>query len=411
LKLLFVSQHYPPDAGATGRLLAELAEELVKAGHHVTVLTGRPTYAETKSIRAPRDETRRGVRVIRLPLLPRFRGPLGRTAHYASFAVASFLRGLFLAPPDAVFALSTTPMFGGIASLALARVKRRPFFYGVQDVYPEIAVALGVLRNRGLERLARLLETAAWRGAARVILIGRDLCEVARSRGVDPSRIAVIPNWADAKRISPIEKSPFRRELGIEDEEFVVEYAGNFGRSQDLDAILEAARVVERASARPVRFLLVGGGVREEEVASSARGVPGVTVVPYQPEERIAEVLSAADLSLVPLRRGLSRFCVPSKVYSILASGRAVGAIVDPGSDVARIVEESGCGFRVDPDDIEGLAAEILRLSADPDRAAEHGRRGRRWGERRGSLERALHDYETVFRDGIGAGSAARRIN
>jgi colanic acid biosynthesis glycosyl transferase WcaI len=382
VKLLFVNQHYPPDAGATGRLLAQLSEELARAGHEITVLTGCPTYDEAKDAYAPREETRNGVRVIRVPLLPRWKGPAGRALHYLSFAIAVLARGLFLPRPEGLLALSTTPMFGGIASLAVARAKRCPFFYGVQDVYPEIAVALGMLKSRPLQWMARVLETRAWRGAARVILIGQDLCAIARSRGVDSSRIVVIPNWADARQIEPLENSPFREELGIADDEFVVEYAGNFGRSQDLVAILEAARGVERETTRPVRFLLVGGGALADEVTRLAQLVRGVTVVPFQPEKRISEVLSAADLSLVPLKRGLSRFCVPSKVYSILASGRPVGAIVDRESDVARIVEESDCGYH-------------------PERAARQGRQGRIYGEAAGSLQRALREYETVFREVI----------
>ena len=112
-----------------------------------------------------------------------------------------------------------------------------------------------------------------------------------------------------------------------------------------------------------------------------------------------------ADLSLVPLRRGLGRYCVPSKVYSILASGRPVGAVLDDDNDIARIVEEIDCGFRVDPDDPESLAREILRLAEDRDLARRQGRNGREFGECEGSLERAANDYECVFWQASGVSS------
>jgi colanic acid biosynthesis glycosyl transferase WcaI len=215
-------------------------------------------------------------------------------------------------------------------------------------------------------------------------------------------------------RIRPVEAADLRREAGIEPDAFVVQYAGNFGRSQDLEAILDAARLVEvttRGAAMhtasgpdvppgtipPIRFLLVGGGAREDAVRARARDVPNVRLLPYQSEERVPEVLSAADVALVPLQRGLARFSVPSKIYSILASGRAVGAAIDAGSEVARIVEEAECGFRVEPGDARALAEEILCLAADRGRAARCGRNARSWSERRGGLDRAATAYESLL--------------
>lgn len=399
MKIALVNQHYPPDAGATGKLAAQLARSLARRGHGVTVVTGRPTYDEAKNVRAPHDEIRDGVRVLRLPLLPRRDGPAGRVLHYLSFAIALMLRGPFLPRPDVLLAFSSTPLFGGAASALLARALGCPFVYVVQDVYPEVAVALGVMRPGPVERIARFLESCAWRAATKVVVIGPELAEVARTRGIDASRLAVIANWVDPVEIGFVDPGRFRREAGIGDEEFVVEYAGNLGRSQDLEAVLEAARIVEARMLpdAPVRFLFVGGGACAEELRRAAEGVPRVTFLPRQPEGRLAEVLAAADLSLVPLRRGLTRWCVPSKVYSILASGRPVGASLDADSEVARIVERSGCGFRVDPGDPAALADEILRLAGDPGRAGDLGRRGRRRAERESSLEQAVSDYEELL--------------
>ncbi len=399
MRLLFVNQHYPPDSGATGALLSQLAECLARSGHEVTVLTGRPTYGEARDRPAPRREVRNGVRILRLAMLDRRPGPAGRTLHYLWFAIALLGKGLRLPRPDVLMAWSSTPLFGGAAARMLAGFHRCPFVYGVQDVYPEIAVALGLLRNPLLERLGRFLESFAWRGASRVVVIARDLLPAADHRGVPLDRVVVIPNWADTERIVPLEKSPFREEMGLADEDFVVEYAGNLGHSQDLGTVLEAARIVSDRARRPIRFLIVGSGDGAEELRRTVRGIPGVALVAAQPEERVAEVLSAADLSLIPLKRGLSRYCVPSKVYSILASGRPVGAVVDAESEVARIVRESECGFRVNPGDSEALAREILRLADDPDRARRLGRHGRAFGERSGSLVRAAGDYEALFRD------------
>jgi putative colanic acid biosynthesis glycosyltransferase WcaI len=336
--------------------------------------------------------------VTRLPMLPRWNDPAGRLLHYLGFAAAFLGAGLVRRAPDVLLAFSSTPMFGGVSAAALARAKRCPLVYVVQDVYPEIAEAMGMLRGRLARSVARRLETTAWRSAERVVLIGDELREVAECRNVPGSRLTTIPNWADMDAIRPREVSAFRSEQGYSAGDFVVEYAGNFGRSQDLETVLEAARIVEReAAGASVRFLLVGEGSASGEVRRRARGAGNVRLAPYQPEERLPDVLAAADLSLIPLRRGLSGYCVPSKVYSILASGRPVGASVDRDSEVARLVEVGTCGFRVDPEDPEAMAAEILRLAGDRERARDLGRNGRALGERAGSLERATREYEKLL--------------
>lgn len=397
MKLLLINQHYPPDSGATGRLVAQLAEALVQGGHEVSVLTGRPTYEEAQESFAPIREVRNGVHVHRVPLLPRWKNRWGRAFHYLSFAVSMLIGGIFRSRPDVILASSATPMFGGVAAVALARAKRCPLAYVVQDVYPEIAVALGAMRGGTVQRIAQYLEAFAWRRASKLVLIGDEFREVAMQRGVREERIVTIPNWADCEEVRPLDISAFRREMGFSDDEFVVEYAGNFGQSQDLEAVLEAARLVERDAVSPVRFLLVGDGSRSHEVRRMASPRTNVRICSYQPEERLGDVLAAADLALVPLREGLSRYCVPSKVYSILASGRAVGASIDSESEVARLIEEGECGFRVDPKDPAAMAREILRLAGDRESVRAMGRRGRDLGEREGSLSRALIQYEDLF--------------
>ncbi|MFN8179866.1 MAG: glycosyltransferase family 4 protein [bacterium] len=406
MRILLVNQHYPPDGGATGRLLADLAEGLAARGHDVTVLTGRPTYPSPSEPAAPGHERLRGVDVVRVPMAPRREGALGRGLHYLSFAVASTWRGFLVPRTDAVVAFSSTPVFGGLSALLLARAKRCPLVYCVQDVHPEMAAALGALRSRAVVGLLRRLEGLAWRGAARLVVIGDDLRSAAADRGVDARRVVTIRNWADTSRIVPQERSAFRRELGLGDEHFVVQYAGNLGRAQDLDTVVAASELAHRADDR-VRLMLVGGGCAAANLARTAEVARGVVVAELQPEERVGDVLAAADVSLVPLREGLARWCVPSKVYSILASGRPVGAVVDAGSEVARVVEEAHCGFRVDPGDVASLAREILRLSSDRGATRRLGGNGRAWLETDGALRRALDQYEATLVEVVAGSSQA----
>ena len=397
MRILFVNQHYPPDGGATGKLVAELSERLVALGHDVTVLTGWPTYRNATH-GARFHETRAGVEVVRLPILPRWNGAIARTLHYASFALSAAIRGPWLRRPDVVLAFSSTPLFGGLAARWIAKRHASRLVYVVQDVYPEIAVALGELKPGIVQRIAHAVDRWVWTQADRVVLIGESLRSVAAERGFDPAAFPVIPNWADPDRITPLAKSAFRAQVGIGADEFVVQYAGNVGRSQDFELILEAARLVALEDPS-VCFLIVGSGSADAEVRRAASESGQVKIIPFQPERILPEVLAVADVSVVPLREGLTRYCVPSKFYSITASGRAVAAALDPDSDVARWIDELDCGFRVDPGDAEGLARGILALSRDRARARRQGANGRSFAESLGSLDRAVADYDALLRE------------
>lgn len=396
MRILVLTQHYPPDSGATGRLVAELAEGLVARGHEPVVLAGRPSYPEARGGAVAGDETASGVRVLRVPTPARREGAAGRGWHYLGFALSALLRAVRLPRPDVILAFSSTPFLGGPAAALLARWKRCPFVYCVQDVHPEISVALGALRDGRFAGVLRGLEAFAWRRAARVVVISDDLRAAAASRGVPDARVTTIRNWADARRLAPRTASALRARLGFTAADFVVQYAGNFGRAQDLETVLEAARLAGRVDGN-VKLMLVGAGSGQGSVERRALRVPGAAVVPFQPDDAVGDVLAAADLALVPLHRGLARWCVPSKVYSILASGRAVGAVLDEGSEVARVVAEAECGFRVDPGDVPGLAREILALAADRPRARRFGGNARAFLLRDGGLDRAVREYERVL--------------
>ncbi len=407
MRILILTQHYPPDAGATGRLVAELAAGLAARGHEPIVVAGAPSYPEARGACPPAEESVAGVRVLRVPTPPRREGAAGRGWHYLGFALAALSRAIRLPRPDVVLALSSTPFFGGPAAALLARWKRCPLVYCVQDVHPEISVALGALRDGRLAGILRGLEALAWRRASRIVVISDDLRVAAATRGVPDARVVTIRNWADARRVTPRTASALRTRLGFTSSDFVVQYAGNFGRAQDLETVLEAARLAGRIDGT-VKLLLVGAGSGQGPVERRALRVPGAAVVPFQPDDAVADVLAAADIALVPLHRGLARWCVPSKVYSILASGRAVGAVLDDGSEVARIVEEAACGFRVDPGDAPGLAREILALAADRARARACGENARAFLLRDGGLDRAVREYERVLEAACRADAGAR---
>ncbi|MDP6460789.1 MAG: glycosyltransferase family 4 protein [Gemmatimonadota bacterium] len=394
MHILLVNQHYPPESGATGVLAEALAAELVARGHSVTVVAGH-------SGGVPGSVDCDGVRVLRHRVPERGAGGIRRLAHYAAFAA----RLAILRNPgrvDVVLAFSSTPVLGGIGAVLLARRLGAPLVYGVQDLHPEGALAMGVLRDGAATAMATRLDGIAWRAAARIVLVGECLRVGAAPRGIARRAPVVIPNWADTTRVVPADPGPHRRRLGIDSEAFLVGYSGNVGRAQDFDTILAAARILGREGGpRSIRFLITGDGVRAEEIRREADALPNVMIIPPVSGTQLCESLAAVSLSLVPLRAGLGSCCVPSKVYSALASGRPVAGILEGGNDAARMIHEADCGFCVPPGDSISLAARIRELATQPDRADEMGRNARSYAEANGGLDRAACRYEAVLRRAI----------
>jgi glycosyltransferase involved in cell wall biosynthesis len=262
----------------------------------------------------------------------------------------------------------------------LARLTGARAVHWAQDLYPEVAEGVGVIAEDGLPaRVLRRLSTAALRGHAHVVTVGRCMRErLVRERGLDAEKVSVVPNWPPAAVASvPHDENPFRAEHGLEDR-FVVMYSGNMGLAHPFDAVLDAAATL--ATERPeVLFLLVGAGPRKAELRRQVerRDLSTVRFLPFQPRERLAESLSAADLHLVTMRPALDGLVVPSKLYGALAAGRPALFLGPRGSEAARVVEEHDCGTVLPDPSGAALADAIRGWHEAPDRwtaAAERAR-------------------------------------
>jgi colanic acid biosynthesis glycosyl transferase WcaI len=217
----------------------------------------------------------------------------------------------------------------------------------------------------------------------------------AKLRGRRPERVRVIPNFVDTDRIRPLPReNAYRVEHDLVGKT-VVMYAGNVGYSQSLDLVVEAATAM--AHDPDVVFVINGGGSARDDLQRRSASLPNVRFAPMQPRERLPELLAAADIHVVPLKRGLARSSVPSKTYSILAAGRPLVASVDPGTEVARIVEQAGAGLAVPPDDPEAFTKAVAQLVAAPEEAAAMGSRGRAFVERWASPAAVAAQYEGLF--------------
>jgi colanic acid biosynthesis glycosyl transferase WcaI len=228
-------------------------------------------------------------------------------------------------------------------------------------------------------RIIARAERVDTRRAAAVIAVSDDFVDRLIERGVG-ERLHVVPNFADVERISPRPRadSPFAREHGL-DGMFTVTYAGNLGRSQDWDALIDAA--ADLADDPAVRFVLIGGGVEAERLKRlvQERAAVNVVMLPYQPTERIAEIYGGSDLCIVPMREHLDFDTLPSKIYSIMASARPALVYADPNSAVARLVQDVNCGIVVPRSDGRALALAIRNAMMDRAELARMGERGRHY--------------------------------
>lgn len=398
MDILVLHQHYWPETAATAQILADLCADLAQRGHRVTVLCGQPSYhaADTD---LPASERHQNVRIERVwSYRPSKRTIARRLVQYGSYFSTSFTAAALRTRPDVCLVLSTPPLLLGITGMLLEALRGVPFVYSVQDLYPDVAINLGVVRRDGL--VARASERVARRTYARaaaLITLSTGMAARLEQKGVQSDRIHVIPNWADTERLQPRPRdNPFAREHGL-DHGFVVQYSGNLGLSQGLDSVIDAAALLRDTD---VRFVLIGNGnAREHLVARAADlALTNLRFLPPQPRERLDQVLSSCSVGLVTMKRGVGDDLVPSKLYGIMAVGRPVLAAVEQHSEIARVIGRHECGYLCAPESGRALAEAILALRNAPEAelvtAGERGAEASRSHYSRRSSTRA---YERVF--------------
>ncbi len=403
MRILVLCPHFAPDSAPTGEVMTAIADGLGALGHRLHVVTSVPWYehhrveVDWRGTLVHHARTDWGT-VTRLHPFPTDKTNLvSRAIGFAGFTGLSGVTGLLSRiRADVVLAMSP-PLTLGPAAIAIGRLRRIPVVFNVQDIFPDVAVELGMLRDERVIAAARWTERATYAAADAVTVLSDDLRSnvVAKVAAGKSDKVRVIPNFVDTQRITVAERdNAYRRELGITGRKVVL-YAGNVGYSQSLELVLAAAR--DSADDPSVVFVINGQGSARPDLEAAASGLPNVRFVNFQPRERLDEVLAAGDVHVIPLRRGLARSSVPSKTYSILAAGRPFVASVDAGTEVARVAERSGAGLAVEPDDAGAFVAALRRLLDDPAEADRMGRAGRRWVEDWASPAAVAGSYAELF--------------
>ncbi len=401
MRILMFADRFPPEVRSAAHLFHDLAREFQRRGHEVAVITKAPRryVANGQSGKAVAGwEVVGGVPALRVRGLPLTSlHPIVRALDHLALGW-SFWRASMAWPLADVLLVYTPPLPLAQAGARYHRLLGTPLILNVQDVYPQTAIDLGLLRNRAAIALAERMERQAYERAARVVVHSPGNRVFLQDRkGVPGEKVQVIYNWVDLEALRPGHlENGFRSENGLSGR-FVVSYAGVMGYAQDLTDLIECAARLQADS--NIVFLIVGEGVREARWKGlvAERALPNVRFLPMQPRERYAQILAASDVCLVPLDAALRTPVVPGKLQSIMACGRPAITIVHPGGDTPKLVEESGGGINVPPGEPHTLAEVIRRLKADPASRERMGRRARAFAEVHFSIDLSADAYEAIF--------------
>lgn len=363
LHVLLLNEYFPPDTAATAKNAALVAEVLAER-HRVTVLAGRPSYGPLE--RHPpylfRSQRQGNLVIERVgsTAFSRLRMK-GRLANYLSYLGLSMPRALSM-NPDVVLAM-TDPPFEGIVGAAIAKFLGRPFVYNIRDLYPDMALAAGILRPGAWTEAWESSHRRALRQAARVIVLGEDMRERIVGKGVAPSKIDIIRDAVPFPEVLPPADPAIMRQIRGEFR-FVLIHAGNLGFSGAWQTMIQAARILESEG---VGLVFIGEGAMKNRIREQAQNYRNIRFLPYFSASEIPAVMAAGDLHVVTIKRGLEGVVVPSKLYNILAYGRPILAIASARAEVTRLVKQYRCGIAADPDDATQIIHGVRLLLEKPE--------------------------------------------
>jgi colanic acid biosynthesis glycosyl transferase WcaI len=406
MKILYISQYFPPEMGAPAARASELSKHWAAAGHEVTVLTGFPNHPtgvvphnyRKKFRRLVAHEQIHGVKIVRSWLLPfPNRKAYERILNYSSFCLSAASTGLFLSRPDVVIATSPQ-LLVALSGWWIARCKSVPFVFEVRDLWPESLAAVGAGDgNSPLHRTLAMIAGFLYRHADRIAVVTPAFEDhLVKHWRVPRKKISVIENGVETDLFAFQPATLLRKELGAEGK-FVVSYIGTIGMAHGLETILDSAAKLRRTNPE-IFFLIVGEGAEKQRIILLARelGLHNLRFVDQQPREKIPAYISASDVCLVLLKKNdLFKTVIPTKMLEFMACARPVILGVD--GQARTILEKAQAGLAIEPENSEALTNAIHNLASNPELAEKLGRNGREYIVRNCSRRETAEKYTRVL--------------
>ncbi|MFH1386107.1 MAG: glycosyltransferase family 4 protein [bacterium] len=393
-RIVLLTQHFYPEITSTGQLLTELAEELKNNGFSILTITRKhqkdKVQEQYKGIQIGRI---RGTRFSKANIM-------GRLINDFTFFWGAFFCLLQLKGSDILFIVSNPPFLPFLGWL-IKKLKKNRFVYLVHDIYPDIAVNLGVIKANGIiQRIWDYFNQLILTEASVTVVLG-DCMQKVVSRKIKPGNgtFATIPNWCDGELVKPMNKlgDQFAVAHGL-DKKYVVFYSGNLGLFQYLEAIIYAAEAL--ADYQDILFLFVGEGGKKAKLEKMVKekGLSNVKFLPYQDKSVMSHSYAAADVDIITLEKGAEGLGVPSKLYTIMASGRPIIALLGKDSEVSRVIAAAGCGYVLDQDNIEEFKNKILHLYHDRQLGRTMGEKARGYFEKHFAKNIIINEYVFLFK-------------
>ena len=363
-KILILSEFFYPDKSSTPKVLTELAEDLVNNGLDVEVICSNHSYKGSQKL--SKKETVSGIKISRINSSNFSRdSKLGRIINYMSFTANLFIKLLFSNKYDSILVVSNPPLIPFIAYLNKL-MKKKPYYYLVHDVYPDIAVEVGAIKKDSMPyKLMNKINQLAIKNTEKLIVLGKDMKDIFLKKGIEEKNIKIITNWSKKYELS-LEKTDnvFYKERELISTLNIV-YTGNIGRFHDIETIIEIAKV-SMEDLPNVRFIFVGDGFKRPELEYAIEnGTTNIIISDYQYDSSYLDVLSGADLFISTLSPRIKGLGVPSKTYSYLAAGKPVIAIMEKGTEIGDLVENENIGIRADSMEVDKVIEFIKEISLD----------------------------------------------
>lgn len=411
MKIIRTPAYFYPELISSSHLEADRMEAFAKEGFEVVVYTPVPTrgiddetYVKFKNILY--EELNDGkVKVCRFPLMREGRNPILRAIRYILSNVIQYAKSVKTKDVDVIYSSSTPPTHGILSALVAKSLSKKykrkvPIVYNLQDVFPDSLVTTGLTKKDTLIwKIGRKIEDYTYRNADKIIVISESMKRNILEKGVPEEKIVVISNWIDTEATKPVlkEENSLFEEFNIPREKFIVLYAGNFGKAQGADVVIEAAEKLK--DNYNIQFVVFGGGAEFLKAKEKAAGLDNVIIHPLLPQERVPEVYSLGDVALITCKKGVGTSGMPSKTWSIMACSTPIIAAFDTDSELSEVIEEANAGICVEPENPEKLADAILYM-ANGDANEFTG--GRKYVLENASKEKCTEKYVKTIKSVLG---------
>lgn len=399
-----VCQNFYPEMVSTGLLITEMATELRKRGWDITVYCSKPVNKDIIEQKIPREINYKGITIKRMPSIgSKQSNTLMRLLMNLTYLLST-IKALISDKDqyNGIF-VTTNPAFIGLAGWFMAIFFGKKYLQLVHDVYPDIAIQFGAIKeNSLLANIWHKITKIILNKASVIIVIGEDMKSILKQKlnGDAKDKIKLITNWSDKNNVRPIndEDNNFRKEHDLKDK-IVIQYSGKMGRTHPLEKIVEAAEVLQKES--NLLFLMIGEGPKKNKLVkmTEEKELENVKFLPYQPHEDLSQVFSAADLSIVCLGSEWTGLSVPSKTYGIMASKTAILGLVDENSEIGMTVKRHNCGVIMENPSFKEIASKLKALTKEPDELKKMGENGLNAFLEYYTLQRAGDQYNKILNE------------